>query len=362
VLLRVGFDMGKNFSAMEEFRISAGLPTIQFLLEHGARILLLNHNGRPEGKVVPELSNAAIGKRLNELLGQDIPLLPLDTSSFDMPLAILENLRFDSREKTNDYTFAKELARLGDIYVNDAFSNAHRADASQVALPSLLPHFAGLRLKQELNVLIQARDYPLQPLLIIIGGAKVETKIKIITNFWDKAQSIILGGILANTILHAQGIAIGKSLIEPEYLPQLKDISITDTRLHLPVDVRVATDLEGTSGVRVAPVGKLSDQEIILDIGPDTEILFDNVIKSARMILWNGPMGKYEIQAFSHGTYHVLASLLQASAQVIVGGGETVEFLESQQVLDKFFFVSTGGGAMLSFLAGEPMPALEALQ
>jgi len=361
VLLRTGFDMGKNFGAMEEFRIDAGLPSITYLLENGASLVILNHNGRPEGKVLPELSNAMVAQKLAAILSREVPLIPLGSQSAPAPLAVLENLRFDPREEANDYTFAKELARLGDMYVNDAFSNAHRAHASQVALASLLPHFAGLRVKKELEMLTQARDNPAHPFLLIAGGTKLETKLKMIRLFWDKSEGIMLGGALANAFLHAQGIAIGKSLIEPEFIPQLQSIPLTDTRLHVPVDVRVANNFEGTGGVRISAVGKLRDDDIILDIGPDTETLFDNIIKSAKMIVWNGPMGKFEISAFASGTTHLVSSLLESGARVITGGGETVEFLEEQNVLAKFFFVSTGGGSMLAFLSGEPLPALEAL-
>lgn len=362
VLLRTGFDMGKNFGAMEDFRIKAGMKSISFLLTQGANVLILNHNGRPEGKVDPGLSNATIAKKLAELLGREVPLLPLAQRAIAAPIAVLENLRFDPREEAGDMSFARELAQLGDIYVNDAFASCHRAHTSMVLLPFLLPHYGGIHLKKEVEALTQARDYPEHPLLLIIGGAKVETKMKIVKNFWEKADEMIVGGILANTMLHAQGVAIGKSLIEEEYLKDLGNIPITDTRLHLPADVRVATNLEGTQGVRVAAIGNLHEDEIILDIGPDTEFLFDNIIKSARMIIWNGPIGKYEIQAFSQGTIHLVNSLLESGAHVITGGGETVEFLEARGLLDTFAFVSTGGGAMLSFLAGDPMPALDALE
>lgn len=362
VLLRVGFDLGKNFGAMEEFRIITGLKSIRFLLDQGAHVVILNHNGRPEGKVVPELSNASIAKRLAEHLKREVPLIELGSSNVPTPIAVVENLRFDPREETNDLAFAKELALLGDIYVNDAFSNAHRAHSSQVALPSLLPHFGGIHLKKELSILLDARDNPQQPLLLIIGGAKVDTKLKILKNFWNNAQGIIVGGILANTILHAKGIAIGKSIIEEIYLEDISFLAITDTRLHLPVDVRVATNIQGTEGVRVAPIGNLRENEIILDIGPDTEFLFDNIIKSVKMIIWNGPIGKFEVDAFSQGTARLVTSLLESGARVITGGGETVEFLEEKRLLDKFYFVSTGGGSMLAFLAKEPMPALSALE
>lgn len=362
VLVRVGFDVGKEFGSSEEFRIQSALPTITFLLERGAKLLLLNHNGRPEGEVIPELSNASIAKRLASDLGKEIPLFPLSIDHIEAPIALLENLRFDAREEAGDRVFADELARLGDVYVNEAFSNSHRAHASMVALPRLLPHFAGLELKKEVSLLGEVRDHPSHPLLLIIGGIKVETKINVIRNFWNNVQGLLLGGVLANTFLHLNGIAIGKSIIALEELEAIKDIPLTDVRLHLPVDVRVGTSMETPKDVRIAPVGKLNDNEIILDIGPDTEILFDNLIKSAKMIVWNGPLGKCEIPEFCKGTERLFEFLVKSSAKVIAGGGETVEFLEKQNALNAFYFVSTGGGAMLDFLAGEPMPALEALQ
>lgn len=364
VLLRVGFDMGKEFGAMEEFRITAGLPTIQYLLDAGACVVILNHNGRPEGKEVPELSNAGIAKRLGQMLKREVPLLPLATSSLPATgdVFFLENLRFDPREEANDMDFAKELAQLGDAYVNEAFPNCHRAHASMVALASLLPRFGGLHLKLEYTSLLQVRENPEKPFILVMGGTKGETKMRIVKRFWDKTDGIILGGVLANTFLHAKGIATGKSLVEMDAIGDVDSVELTDTRLHLPVDVRVAKDFEGKEGVRVAPVGKLAEDEIILDIGPDTELLFDNIVKSAKMIVWNGPLGKFEVPAFSQGTKSLLASLIASGARVLTGGGETVQFLEDQRVMDKFSFVSTGGGAMLSFLANDPMPALDALQ
>lgn len=363
VLLRVGFDMGKEFDSMEGFRIQLGLDTIRFLLERYAHVILLNHNGRPQGKLVGELSNEKIVKRLSSLLNHPIPLYPLsvDPSTVSRPLAFLENLRFDPGEEADDPAFAKKLASFGQYYVNDAFSNSHRVHASMVSLARLLPHFGGLQLKRELLVLNQVCSNPLHPLLLIMGGTKGETKIKIVKEFWNKAQAFILGGVLANTFLHLKGIAVGKSMIEEGQTFDIRELPLTDTRLHLPVDVRVAKDLEGTHGIRISSVGKLAKDEIILDIGPDSEILFDNIIKSAKMIIWNGPMGKFERESFSHGTRALITSLRRSGADVITGGGETVEFLEKEGALDAFSFVSTGGGAMLSFLAGKQMPALEAL-
>lgn len=362
VLLRVGFDMGKEFAAMEEFRIKKGFASITYLLQRGANVLLLNHNGRPAGKIDPALSNAMVAKKVSKLLQREVPLIPLETKEVtSTPLALLENLRFDPREEAYDSSFALELAQLGDAYVNDAFSNSHRAHTSMTSLASLLPHFGGLQLRQELEVLGEVLNNPVHPLLLIIGGLKIETKMKMVKRFWDRVEGILLGGALANTFLHAKGIAVGKSIIEPSYLGDIKDIPLTDTRLHLPLDVRVARDFDGKEGVRITGTGNLKEDEIILDIGPDTELLFDNVIKSAKMVIWNGPLGKFEISVFAHGTKSVLRSLLESSAQVIIGGGETVELLEMEGAIDKVYFVSTGGGAMLSFLAGEKMPGLEVL-
>lgn len=364
VLLRVGFDVGKNTGAMEEFRMRSGKSSIEFLRSHGADVVLLNHNGRPNGKVVSELSNKSIGEKLRQLLQRDvlfIPDIPYPLSLPSAPLILLENTRFNPGEETNDPTFVKQLAQLGGVYVNDAFSVSHRNHASVAAITSYLPHFGGLCLKREIEVLSGVKDNPEHPLALIIGGVKIETKMKIVTRFWDKAQAVILGGALANTFLHVKGVAVGKSIIEVEHAKDLDNLSLTDTRLHLPVDVRVAKDFEGKEGARVAPVGKLQDDEIILDIGPDTEILFDSVVKSAKTIIWNGPLGKFEIPQFREGTEHLLTSLLESDAKVITGGGETVELLEERGAIDKCYFVSTGGGAMLTYLAGDPMPGLDAL-
>lgn len=378
VLVRAGFDVALTqlptvgdqpaavYEAAEARRIEAGCETIRFLLGKGARVIIINQVGRPGGKIVPALSNAPVAKKLGELLGEEIPLFSLDAQykiqDTRYNVVMLENVRFNPGEENNDAEFARELAKLGDIYVNDAFSNSHRAHASMVGLPRLLPSYGGLLLKKELVHLLEAKDNPFHPLLLIIGGAKIGTKLKVLRFFWDKSEGIMLGGAIANTLLHASGIAVGKSLIEEDELAGVADLPLTDTRLHLPVDVRVARDFEGASGPRIAPVGRLEEEEIILDIGPDSEELFDNIIQSAKMVIWNGPIGKFEIPAFAHGTLAIAESIKASKAKTIIGGGETIEFLARHNLLDAFSFVSTGGGAMLEYLGGEKLPALEALE
>lgn len=372
VLLRAGFDValadtGEGFSVVETRRIEAGVSTIRFLLERGASVIILNHIGRPGGKVNEALSNKPVARVLEKLISEPVGVVSHeDTFSPERypsgRVTMLENIRFFSQEEAADKNFAEQLGTLGNVYVNDAFSNCHRAHASMVALAGQLPAYGGLLLKEELNVLGAALDNPLHPLVLIIGGAKIETKIKILFNFWNKTENVILGGAIANTLLHAKGVAVGKSLIDSLPPEGLDGISLTDTRLHLPVDVRVAKDFEGKQGLRVAPVGNLEQDEIILDIGPDSEILFDNIVKRAKMIVWNGPIGKFEVPEFAKGTLALARSIKASSARSIIGGGETIEFLKQHQLLDAFSFVSTGGGAMLEYLSGNTLPALAALQ
>lgn len=368
VILRAGFDIALTDLGVQggPWRIRQGLSTIKFLLSKGAQITLLNHIDRPQGVTVPELSNAGIAKVLSGLLDEDVPCFTLEEclklQDKNFRIAMIENLRFYPGEEANDTLFIKKLASLGDIYVNDAFSNSHRAHASMVGIPKLIPSYAGLLLKHELTGLQDVRAYAPRPLVLVIGGVKIETKLQAIKSFWHKADKIILGGTLANAFLQAKGFAVKNSTAMAEELETVKEFPLTTGKLYLPVDVRVSSDASGSSGVAIRPVGNIADDELILDIGPDSEILFDNIIKSAKIVIWNGPIGMFENPLFATGTRAMAKSLIANNVQASIGGGQTIEFLYKENLMAASFFLSTGGGAMLAYIAGEELPALKALE
>ncbi len=373
VLVRVDFNVSldKEGKVIDDFRIRATWPTINYLKEKGAKIILLAHLGRPEGKKDLTFSLKPLLEKVNALNNESVILLEdylgegaLKEIEKMKPggIIMLENLRWHPGEEKNDLEFAKLLARLADVYINDAFAVSHRAHASVEAITKFLPSGAGLLLQKEVFELSRVRDNPEHPLVAIIGGSKISTKIKLIQSFFNKAESIILGGALANTVLRAKGIAIGKSFFEEKALSAVKSIPITDPKIHLPVDAIVCQNKEATGLCSIRAVGKVNDEEMLLDIGPDSEKLFSQIIARAKMVVWNGPMGLFENETFSHGTRAIAQAIANSSAYSLVGGGETVAFLEKESLIDDFSFVSTGGGAMLEFLAGEPMPGILALE
>jgi len=373
VLLRVDYNVSldKGSNVLDDFRIRATLPTINYLKQQNAKIILMAHFGRPKGKIAPEFSLGPVKRKLEILLNQPVKLAPdcigasVEQSITGMSggdILLLENLRFHDEEEKNDEIFAKQLASLGEVFVNDAFGVSHRAHASVHAIVKFLPSYAGFLLEKEVANLTRVRDNPDHPLVAIIGGAKISTKIKLIKSFLDKAEDVILGGALANTVLHAQGIAIGKSFFETGISPELKELKLTNTRIHLPVDAVLCENQQGIGSFRVGAVGSTGEQELILDVGPDSQKLFSLVIARAKMIVWNGPMGLFEAKSFDGGTIAVTQAIINSGAYSVVGGGETVAFLEQLGFIDKFSFVSTGGGAMMEFLSGESLPGIVALE
>ncbi len=368
VLLRVDFNVPVGDDGLvdskEDWRIEASLPTINYLLSQKAKIILLSHLGRPGGRVVESLRLDPIAQRLEELLGH--PVIKLNGLSCQNirrgQIVLLENLRFYPGEEKNDSDFAKELAKLGEIYVNDAFGDAHRAHASMVGLPRYLPSCAGLLLEKEIRVLSEISERAERPLIVIIGGVKISTKIKVIKNFLKKADGLILAGALANTVISAKGFAIGKSISEEEMVEEVKKLKLTNTKLHIPVDVVASIDSSGRAPSRVAAVGNTKEKEMILDIGPDTIQLFGQVISQAKTIIWNGPMGVFEVEKFAQGSKKIAQMVAQSDGFSLVGGGETIALLEQLGLLKKINHISTGGGAMLKFLTGEKLPGIEALK
>lgn len=373
VLVRADFNifLDENNAIKDDFRIRATIPTIEYLLKNDAKIILMAHLGKPVGRVVEKLKLDGVQEALMANLDLSITKAPdcigkqIEKWTHQMrrgEILLLENLRFQAGEEKNDETFAKELAKLGDIYINDAFGVCHRRHASVVAITKFLPNAAGLLLAKEINALNRIIKEPSKPLVVIIGGVKISTKIKLIKKFLDKDDQVILGGALANTVLHTKGIAIGESLIEESLIPAVQKLDLTNNKLHIPVDAVVCTDKRGNTPVRVAPIGKTRKNELILDIGPETEKLYGQVIKGAKTIIWNGPMGMFEVEKFSHGTKAIAEAIADnSSAFSIIGGGETIALISQMGILQKFDHISTGGGAMLSFLAGEEMPGIEAL-
>ena len=378
VLVRADFNVALDASGrvLDDFRLRATLPTIQYLKEQGAEIILMAHLGRPQDTdkseaISDKFSLRPIAEKLSELLGQEVRLAPDCVGKETALMAdqmkpgeilLLENLRWHGEEEKNDIEFAGQLALLGDIYVNDAFGVSHRAHASVAAITGCLPSCVGFLLAKEVVNLTRVRDNPDHPLVAVIGGAKISTKIKLIQSFLNKAEDVILGGALANTMLHAKGIAIGRSFVETEILPELKNLELTNTKIHLPVDAVLCENKEGTGAFRVGAVGSTGEQELILDIGPDSQKLFASIIARAKMVVWNGPMGLFETKSFDGGTIAVAQAVINSGAYSIVGGGETVAFLAKLGFIDKFSFVSTGGGAMMEFLSGEALPGIVALE
>jgi phosphoglycerate kinase len=335
----------------------------------------MSHLGRPDGKVRSELSLAPVARELEALLGVPVKLAPDCQGDETEKLArdlkpgevlLLENLRFHAEEEANDPAFAAGLARLGDIYVNDAFGTAHRAHASTAGITRFLPALAGLLMERELAALSGILEAPRRPLVAIIGGAKVSSKLGVLEHLVARVDALLIGGGMANTFLRARGLEVGRSLLESELLSAAQEIenkakerSVT---LLLPSDVVVASKVEVGSESRVVAVDAVGPNDVIVDVGPQTVDAFGNVIRSAGTILWNGPMGVFEISEFATGTRAVAELLARSSATTVIGGGESVAAVEQLGLADRMSHVSTGGGATLEFLEGRELPGVACLQ
>lgn len=373
VLLRsdLNVTLDKNGNIDDDFRLRVSQPTISYLLKNNCAVIIMAHLGRPKGKD-PKLSLSVVQKRLEKLIGQPVAFasdcMGQDTKNLadnlkNGEVLLLENLRYYSEEEENDENFAKQLANLAKIYVDDAFGAAHRAHASIVGVAKFLPSYAGLLLSHEVEMLDKIRLNCEKPFSVIMGGAKISTKIFFIQSFLKSADHVLLGGALANTVLHAKGIAIGQSYIEEGMAEEAEKLIITDNKLHLPVDAVVSADkLGATADIHNAPIGKTSEKELILDIGEDTISLFSQIINKSKTIIWNGPLGLYEIEAFSKGTKSIAEAIINSKAYSVIGGGETITYLEKIDILNKFSHVSSGGGAMLEYLTGSLLPGVEVLK
>jgi phosphoglycerate kinase len=376
VLVRVDFNVpmdGKRIT--DDTRIRAALPTIEYLVEQGARVILMTHLGRPDGKVVEELRLAPVAARLQELLGQPVAAAP-DSVGPEVHAAVdalgngevllLENLRFHPEEEANDPAFARELAALADVYVDDAFGTAHRAHASTEGVAHYLPAVAGLLMERELSVMGRALVRPERPFVAAVGGKKVSDKIGVLNNLIQRADRLLIGGAMANTFLKAHGLEIGRSYYEDDALDTaarlVREARGASKELLLPRDAVVATALEPGAAHEVVPVNAVPADKMIVDIGPETVQAFTQSLAGARTVIWNGPMGVFEIPPFDQGTRRIAEALTRVEGTTIVGGGDSVAALEEAGLADKVTHVSTGGGASLEFLEGKVLPGVAALK
>jgi phosphoglycerate kinase len=375
-LVRVDYNvpLDKDGQITDDTRIRATLPTIRALLERGATVVLMSHLGRPRGKPNPALSLRPAAERLRSLLGRPVTILddcvgPAVEAAVKAlkpgEVALLENLRFHAEEEANDPAFARQLAALGDVYVNDAFGAAHRAHASTEGVAHLLPSAAGLLMQAELEALGRVLHRPEPPVAIILGGAKISDKIGVIQNLLGRANAILIGGGMANTFLKAQGKEIGRSLVEDDKLPEarrlLGEAEARGVTLALPVDVVVASEISADAPRRTVPVDAVGPEDMILDIGPGTAEQFAAIIAAARTIVWNGPMGVFEVEPFAAGTRAVAQAVADSPAYSLVGGGDSVAAIEQAGLADRISHVSTGGGASLEFLEGQTLPGVKVL-
>jgi len=359
-------------------RLERVAPGVSDLARRGARVIVASHFGRPKGGPAPEHSLKPVAEALGKILGQPLkfaddcigPTAETAVAALkDGDILVLENLRFHKGEEKNDADFTKALAKLADIYVNDAFSAAHRAHASTAALAKLLPAYAGPLLMEEIDALRSVLDKPQRPVVAVIGGAKVSTKIPVLTNLLEKVDKLIIGGGMANTFLLAQGIKVGKSLAEPDFLDTAKEIMAKAEKrgceIVLPTDAVVSPRFEANAPAITVPVTETPDDQMILDVGPKAVVKDVEVLSQCRTLLWNGPLGAFEIAPFGEGTFQLAraaAELTQAGKLVsVAGGGDTVAALNAAGVTEKFTYVSSAGGAFLEWLEGVELPGIKAL-
>jgi len=372
VLVRVDFNVPLDDGDItEDERIIAAMPTITFLLEKNAKIILMSHLGRPGGQVIEKLKMDKVAKKLSELLnkeviklddciGQDVKEKINEMKSKE--IILLENLRFHAEEENNDEKFAKELASLADVYVNNAFANCHRNHASMTTITKFLPSCTGFLVEEEIMILTKIMQNPEKPFVVIIGGAKPD-KINVIKNLLKIADKIIIGGVLANTFLKAMDANIGKSKFDPESVDDAKSLLLqSGGKIILPIDLFVANSLERGENSRVVKINKTTDECMIGDIGPDTIALYKKTLKDAKTIVWSGPIGAFEFEKFAEGTNEIALFLSGLNARVIIGGGDSAAAIKKLGLEDKVNYISTGGGAFLQFLSGKELPAIKALQ
>ncbi|WP_375202195.1 phosphoglycerate kinase [Hyphococcus sp.] len=380
VLVRVDFNVPmKDGVVTDATRIERALPTIQELSKKGAKVLLLSHFGRPKGKADPEMSLKPVAKALEKFLGGPVEFAEdcigdaakkTVKRMLDGDVAVFENTRFHAGEEKNDPDFAKALAENGDIYVNDAFSAAHRAHASTEGIAHLLPSAAGRAMERELDYLKSALSAPVRPMMAVVGGAKVSTKIELLLNLVGKADMLAVGGGMANTFLFAKGISVGKSLCEPDLADTAREImtqaSAKGCEIILPLDVVVAKEFKEGADREVKAADAVGADDMILDLGPDTVNLIAEKIEAAKTLVWNGPLGAFEIKPFDTATVeaarYAAKRVKEDGLVAVAGGGDTVAALAHAGVEDDFTYVSTAGGAFLEWLEGKTLPGVAALE
>jgi len=376
VLVRVDYNVPlKDGNVSDDARIKSSFPTLMDLLDRGAKLVLLSHLGRPEGKVVPELRLDPVGQRLQALLNH--PVRKLDDCVGEEvkqavekgkkgDLFLLENLRFHPEETANDSQFAHHLATLGDLYVNDAFATLHRAHASTLGISNYLPAYAGMLVQKEIEALSYLIDEPKRPYLAIVGGKKAKSKLQALRDLLDRVDVVLVGGGVAFTFLRAKGYLVGNSVVDESLVEEIKELIRTAYEMGvlilLPWDVVVAQEISATAETVTCRAERIPPGWIGLDIGPETVRKFREQIAEANTVVWAGPMGAFEIEQFSHGTRAIAETLANSDAFTVVGGGETGEAVTKMGQTDGISYISTGGGACLALLRGKSLPALEALQ
>jgi len=377
VLVRVDFNVPvdpRSGAITDDSRIRAALPTINYLLERDARIVLMSHRGRPKGKVVEEERLAPVARRLSELLGK--PVTALDdcigpavekavAAMKPSDVVLLENLRFHTGEEKGDEAFAKSLAALGDIYVDDAFGTAHRAHASISVIARFLPAVAGFLLEKEINTLGGLVENPAHPFTAVLGGAKVSDKVALINNMMGKVNALLIGGGMAATFLKAKGVGVGSSNVEADLIDTAADLmkkaAEHNVNIILPADVIVTPEIDFSAAATEVAVDKIPADQKIADIGPKTTAAFTKQLRASKTVFWNGPMGVVEMPQFASGTKALANLLTTLDATTVVGGGSTAETMDTLGLADKVTFVSTGGGASMEFLGGQALPGVTAL-
>ena len=375
VFVRVDFNVPMADGAItDETRIRAAIPTIEYLVEQGAKVILASHLGRPKGEVKEDMRLTAVGIRLAELMGK--PVTKLDESigqaveeavanMQDGDILLLENVRFHAGEEKNDPTLAQQFAQLADIYVNDAFGAAHRAHASTEGIAKHIPSVSGFLMQKELDVLGKALSNPEHPFTAIIGGAKVKDKIGVIESLLEKVDHLIIGGGLSFTFIKAQGHDIGKSLLEEDKIELAKSFiekaKAKGVQLHMPVDAVVANEFSQDAETQIVDVDAIPADWMGLDIGPKTAANYAEVIKNSKLIIWNGPMGVFEIDKFANGTKTVADAMATTAGYTVIGGGDSAAAVEKFEVADKMDHISTGGGASLELMEGKELPGIVAL-
>jgi phosphoglycerate kinase len=377
VLIRVDFNVPLDDSRQitDDTRIRGALPTIEYALSQNARVIICSHLGRPKGKRLEEFSLAPAAQRLSQLIERPVRLVPdcVGEGVAEMVAAMrsgdvlmLENLRFHAEEQQNDEVFSRNLAALADVYINDAFAVSHRADASVVGVTKFCEQCAaGFLLQKEMNFFHRSVRDPVRPLVAIIGGAKVSGKLTALINLIGKVDAMIIGGAMANTFLKSQGYQIGKSLVEDDLLETaanlIRDAREKGVKLYLPVDCVVAEQFTADAQTKVVPIQDIPAEWMVLDIGPATTILFGEALASARTILWNGPMGAFEMDAYARGTMSMVQRVATSHSLSIVGGGDTNAAVHKAGWADDVSYMSTGGGAFLMLMEGKELPGVAAL-